>query len=137
MICIFIRKALSAKQVGCDIMAHLSCPFRYIVGKYGIDLDTRKYQKQICKILDGIIENSIAMEIITSGIGTAFGKLMPEGWIIEKFKEKGGYLVTLGSDAHVPENVGKGFEQAKELLKSLAFDGYYYFQKRERVFAKL
>lgn len=133
----FDEVLLMVNQVDCDIMAHLTCPFRYIVGKYGIDIDTRKYEGQICKILDYVIENSIAMEINTSGIGTKFGVFMPENWIIEKFKKKGGYLITLGSDAHVPENTGKGFDMAIDLLKSLGFDGYYYFQKRERVFVKL
>jgi histidinol-phosphatase (PHP family) len=119
-----------------DIMAHLTCPFRYIVGKYGICVDTRKYESQISKILDCIIEKSICMEINTSGIGTAFGVLMPEKWIIEKYKAKGGYLISLGSDAHAPENAGKGFDSAISLLKSLGFEGYYYFEKRERVFCK-
>lgn len=123
--------------VNCDIMAHLTCPFRYIVGKYGINVDTKSYEDQICKILDCIIEKSICMEINTSGIGTRFGALMPERWIIEKFKSMGGQYITLGSDAHAPENVGKGFVEAIELLKSLGFEGYYYFEKRKRVFVEL
>lgn len=133
----FDELLLMVSTVKCDIVAHLTCPFRYIVGKYGIIVDTKSYEDQICKILDCIIEKSICMEINTSGIGTPFDTFMPERWIIEKFKSKGGYLITLGSDAHTPENVGKGFEEAIELLKSLGFEGYYYFEKRKRTFVEL
>ena len=132
----FDELLLMVSTIDFDIMAHLTCPFRYIVGKYGINLDTRKYEDQISKILDCIIEKNICMEINTSGVGTGFGTFMPDGWIIEKFKKKGGYLVSLGSDAHMPENVGKGFDKAIDLLKSLGFDGYYYFEKRKRIFVK-
>ena len=117
------------KTVPCDIMAHLSCPFRYINGKYNLKIDTRLYRQQILEILRYIIKNSIAMEINTSGKDT-----MPEGWIIEEFKKMGGYLITLGSDAHTPENIGKDFEKTIQALKNLGFDGYYYFEKRQRIF---
>ncbi|MBQ7761148.1 MAG: histidinol-phosphatase HisJ family protein [Clostridia bacterium] len=123
--------------VDCDIMAHLTCPLRYICGKYNIKIDMLKYQEQIDKILDLIIEKSVAMEINTSGIGTVFDNFMPFAWIIERFKQKGGYLVTLGSDAHIPQNVGKGFELAIKLLKELGFDGYYYYEKRKSIFCKI
>lgn len=133
----FDELLMMVEQVDCDIMAHITCPFRYIVGKYGINVDIRKYEGQIDKILDCIIEKSISMEINTSGIGTAFGTFMPSEWIIQKFKEKGGYLVTLGSDAHVAQCIGKGFAQATALLKALGFDGYYYYEKRKKVFVKI
>ncbi|MBQ7226271.1 MAG: histidinol-phosphatase HisJ family protein [Clostridia bacterium] len=117
----------------CDIMAHLTCPLRYINGKYGLGVDSLNYKAQIEKILDLVIEKSIAMEINTSGIGSFYGQLMPEPWIIKRFREKGGYLITLGSDAHTPENVGNGFDKAIELLKSYKFDSYYYYENRKAV----
>lgn len=117
------------KTVPCDIMAHLSCPFRYINGKYGLNIDTRLYREQILEILRYIIKSSVAMEINTSGKDT-----MPEGWIIEEFKKMGGHLITLGSDAHIPECVGKDFEKTIQTLKKMGFKGYYYFEKRQRIF---
>ena len=117
----------------CDIMAHLTCPLRYINGKYGLGINSLDYRVQIEKILDHVVENSIAMEINTSGIGSFYGQLMPEPWIIKRFKEKGGYLITLGSDAHMSKNVGNGFDMAISLLKSYGFDSYYYFENRKAI----
>lgn len=116
-----------------DIMAHLTCPLRYINGKYGLNIDSKKYESKIIPILEYVIKNDIAMEINTSGIGTNFGVLMPENWIIKKFKEMGGHIITLGSDAHAPENVLKGFDDTIKTLKEYGFDGYYYYEKRKKI----
>ena len=114
-------------------MAHLTCPLRYINGKYGLGVNSLKYEKQIDKILDYVIEKSIAMEINTSGIGSFYGELMPDPWIIKRFKNKGGYLVTIGSDAHASQHVGNGFDVSINLLKEYGFDSYYYYEKRKAV----
>lgn len=124
-------------KIPCDIMAHLTCPLRYINGKYKLNVDIKKFENKIIKILEFIIDNSISMEINTSGIGIAYESLMPDTWIIKKFKEMGGYLVTLGSDAHISENVGKGFDSAIALLKKHGFNGYYYYENRKRVFCEI
>ena len=123
----------TVKSVDFDIMAHLTCPLRYINGKYGLKVDTRKYESKIVPILEYIIKNGIAMEINTSGIGSAYDCFMPENWIIKKFKEMGGYLVTLGSDAHISKNVCKDFDKAIDTLRSMGFTGYYYFENRKAI----
>ncbi|MBQ9121699.1 MAG: histidinol-phosphatase HisJ family protein [Clostridia bacterium] len=125
------------RQIPCDIMAHLTCPLRYINGKYGRNVDTRKYEDKIIPILQYLIDRSISMEINTSGVGTAYGCFMPDEWIIEKFRKTGGYLVTLGSDAHVSENVGKAFEQAINFLKRCGFKSYFYYQNRTPISIEL
>ena len=114
-------------------MAHLTCPLRYINGKYGLGVDAMRYKAQIEKILDLVVEKGVAMEMNTSGIGTTYGTYMPDPWIIRLYKEKGGYLVTLGSDAHTPENAVKVFDSAMELLQKYGFDGYYYYQDRKPI----
>ncbi len=121
------------KSVPCNVMAHLTCPFRYLTHKYKIKAETEKYREKIEKIINYIIENSIAMEINTSGYGIESIGLSPDEWIIKLFKEKGGYLITLGSDAHVPENVSKGFDSVIKMLKEYGFEGYYYFENGKSV----
>ena len=117
-----------------DIMAHLTCPLRYIVGKYHMCVDITKYEAQIRKILDYVVKNSISMEINTSGIGGFYNALMPDEWIIKMFFEMGGRFITLGSDAHIPSGVANAFEQVISYLKSLGFEGYYYYKKRKPIF---
>lgn len=127
----------TAVKVPCDILAHLTCPLRYINGKYGRDFDIRKFWDIIERILLHIIEHSIALEINTSCINTPFNSFMPDEWIAEKYRSMGGYLVTLGSDAHVSQNAANGFQEAVLMLKKLGFTHCYYYKNRKPVSYKI
>ena len=121
----------------CDIMAHLTCPLRYINGKYGRGVDSRAYEEDITRILEYIIVHGIALEINTSGMGGANDSPMPDKWIIEKFKSMGGYLITLGSDAHIAANASNGFEQIIDYLRNIGFENIYYYKNRINIQCKL
>ncbi len=114
-----------------DVMAHLSCPIRYINGKFERGMDLARYEQRITDILKIIIEKNKALEVNTSGIGTSLGDTMPPKWVVKKYRELGGELVTIGSDAHVAQNAGNWFDGAIQMLKSLGFDAYYYYEKRK------
>jgi len=118
------------QTIPCDIMAHLTCPLRYINGKYGLQMDVHRFEPQIRKILAYIIDHAIALEINTSCLGSAYDSFMPEEWIVALYREMGGYLVTLGSDAHAAENLGKGFSEALALLRKYGFRNYYFYRDR-------
>ena len=121
----------TVQYLDCDIVAHLTCPLRYINGKYGRGVDAYKYRDKILEILDVIIKRPLCLEVNTSGIGTPHGELMPPKWILREYKEKGGCLVSLGSDAHSPERIANGFDSTIELLRECGFDAYYYYKQRK------
>ena len=121
------------KTLDCDIVAHLTCPLRYINGKYKLNLDIFANREKILQILDCIVDKSLSLELNTSGLGTEHNSFMPDLWILEEYRKRGGYLVTLGSDAHIPENTGKFFDTAIEMLKKCGFDSYYYYENRKAV----
>lgn len=129
----FDEVAEMLEKIPCDVMAHLTCPLRYINGKYNREIDLSVFNEKIEKILKYIIKHAIALEINTSGINTSFNSFMPDEQIIKKFKELGGYLVTIGSDAHVSERIGNGLEDAIALLRKYGFRNYYYYQNRENI----
>ena len=119
----------TVENASIDIMAHLTCPVRYINGKYGRNIDVRVFGEKIERILQVIIDKHIAMEINTSGFDS--GMLMPDVWIIEKYRDMGGVLITLGSDAHVSANASKGFEEVAKILKEKGFDKCFYYKDRK------
>ena len=53
--------------------------------------------------------------------------------ILKRYKELGGYLITLGSDAHNVEALSQDFNKAFEILKELGFTSYYYYEKHNPV----
>lgn len=113
-----------------DILAHLTCPLRYIVGKFKRKVDLSKYTEKIKYILNFIIENKIALEVNTSSF-ELLGDFMPPRDIIKLYRDMGGYLITLGSDAHIPENASISFENAISTLKEIGFENIFYYKERK------
>ncbi len=114
-----------------DILAHLTCPLRYINGKYNLGIDAHMYSNKISEVLSAIIKNKKALEVNTSCLGEGYNEFMPEEWIISLYKKMGGHLITLGSDAHTAEKVGHEFDSAIKMLKRNGFNYICYFKERK------
>lgn len=113
-----------------DVLCHLTCPLRYINGKYARGLKIDAFRPQIDEILSLIIQKEIALEVNTSGVGGQYDDWLPGTEILQRYYEMGGRLLTIGSDAHVPQNIGNAFQKTKEMLKSIGFSDYCYYEKR-------
>ena len=113
-----------------DVFCHLTCPLRYMNGEYGRGIDIMRFESDIVSILKKMIERRIALEVNTSGIGTPLNELMPDRRILKLYRELGGKLLTLGSDAHTSDRIGGAFYEAAEVLRKIGFGGYYYFDQR-------
>ncbi len=116
-----------------DILAHLTCPLRYMNGKYGLNISCKNYESKITNILKMIVKRGISLEINTSCKGSSYDEFMPEEWIVSLYKKLGGYLVTLASDAHIKENASHRFEDALKMLKRNGFDGAFYYKDRHPI----
>ena len=88
--------------------------------------------EEIMKIL---VAKGKGMEINTSGMDRA-GVFLPTADFLRRFKELGGEIVTVGSDAHDPGRVGQYAPQALEILEEI-FGYVCTFEKRKPVFHKL
>lgn len=117
-----------------DILSHLTCPLRYINGKYKRDIDIQIFEGKIRKILSEIIERGISLEINTSGYASDAPYFMPERDILTLYYKMGGRRVSIGSDAHISANVAVGFDKALELIKSVGFDNYVIYKQRKANF---
>lgn len=113
-----------------DVLAHMTCPLRYITGKYGINVDLSAFDGKITEILKAIINKGIALEVNTSGYA-AIKDSVPGKEILKKYFDMGGYLITLGSDAHIAENASYCFDKAIDALKEIGFKNIYYYKNRE------
>lgn len=112
-----------------DILAHLTCPLRYISGKYGKQIDLTAYDEKLTAILKSIIKKGIALEVNTSSFDV-LGDFFPSKALIERYYALGGYLITLGSDAHVAERASAHFATAIDTLRRIGFKHIYYCKNR-------
>ena len=121
----------TAKNADYDVLCHLTVILRYVVYKYKRQVDIKKFYPVISEILKAVISRDKTLEINTSGF--ADGYLMPDRDIIRMYKLYGGRKITVGSDAHIPENIDIGLHEAVNTLKEMGFDRLTYYIKRTPV----
>jgi histidinol-phosphatase (PHP family) len=80
-------------------------------------------------VSDAIAESGVAVEVSTAGLRKPVGELYPHPAFLAACKERG-VPVTLGSDAHSPDVVGRDFDRARELLRSAGYDTVTVFEQR-------
>ena len=116
-----------------DVLAHVTCPLRYITGKFGIPVDVTAYDRQIDGILRVAVERGLSLEVNTSCTGTAYDELMPYEDIVRRFKALGGTRFTLGSDCHQSARCAAGFDRAVDLLRRLGVTQAVTYENRQPV----
>ncbi len=122
---------------GFDSLGHLTYPLRYIQGEQGVALDLSRHQEKISQVFQALIAQEIALEINTSGLRQKLGETMPGLALLQRYRELGGRLVTLGSDAHCTEDLGKGIDEGMDLLKAAGFTHFAVYEKRRPVLLPL
>lgn len=113
-----------------DTLAHLTYPLRYIVGNYGKPVDMSKFDEIIDEILLTLIKNEKSLELNTAGLRQPIGVTSPDEGILRRYKELGGKLLTIGSDAHYAEHLGAGIDKGYELALKCGFDKIALYQDR-------
>lgn len=68
--------------------------------------------------------DGVALEISTAGLHKHVSELYPDPALLR------GSPITLASDAHVPENVGRDFDQAIELARQAGYETVTVFENR-------
>ena len=66
--------------------------------------------------MEGIAESGIAVEVSTAGLRKPVGELYPARAFLEMVLDAGN-PIALSSDAHTPEDLGRDYDQALELLE--------------------
>lgn len=119
-----------------DVYGHLD----YVV-RYGKTKDTHysydQYRDILDKILETLIEKEKGLEINTGAIRYGLRDLNPCTEIIKRYKELGGEIITIGSDAHEPRFIASGFDRAAEVLTACGFRYYTTFEKRTPSFHRI
>jgi histidinol-phosphatase (PHP family) len=74
--------------------------------------------------------NGVAIEVSSAGLHKPHGKLYPSPAFLAAARERG-LPITLASDAHVPQDVGRDLDRAVEHARSAGYDTVTVFDGRE------
>ena len=118
-----------------DVLAHLT-----YIAKTHSHLAPRpvpfaEHREVIEEILKVLVAKGKGMEINTSGVDRC-GDFLPGKDVLQRFKELGGEIVTVGSDSHRANRVGQYAFDACEILKDI-FGYVCTYENRKPVFHKL
>jgi histidinol-phosphatase (PHP family) len=81
--------------------------------------------------VEAFAEAGVAVEVSTAGLRKPVGEMYPARPFLEMCLEAG-VPIALSSDAHRPEDIGAGYEQALELLAELGVSELCVFERRAR-----
>ncbi|MBO4904618.1 MAG: histidinol-phosphatase HisJ family protein [Lachnospiraceae bacterium] len=119
-----------------DSLGHMDYIVRYGPNK-NADYSYKKYAEYIEPILEFIVKKGIALEINSKGYSAGLGQPNPCKDIIVRYKELGGDIITIGSDAHTPQSMCFEFERVEALLLECGFRQYAVFSERHPEFYPL
>jgi histidinol-phosphatase (PHP family) len=111
-----------------DILAHPDLVKIWGEGRPAPDRDPRFYYEPA---IEAIAESGVAVEVSTAGLRKPVGELYPSHAFAEMCVEAGAEFA-LSSDAHAPDQVGYGYDQALEFLADLGVERICVFEGRRR-----
>lgn len=119
-----------------DVYGHIDYVVRY--GKESKEEFLYTYYADILdSILMTLIEKGKGIEVNTSGFKYDIGGLHPHISILKRYKELGGEILTIGSDAHETRHLAYKFDKAGSILRDCGFKHYTVFKDRKPEFLSL
>ena len=116
-----------------SVLGHLTLPLRYLNELQGFHLTFDDYEKEMEEIFRSLIERGRGIEVNTN---RGNDPLPGEKWL-RMYRDLGGRIITLGSDAHDTANIGCAIRQRQELLKQCGFEKFCTFEKMKPIWHKL
>lgn len=119
-----------------DVYGHLDYITRYVPDK-NYAFSYRKHAGILDSVLKLLIEGGHGIELNTSPLYKGLSAPNPGRDILVRYRELGGEIITLGSDAHKAENTAACFPAARDILTDCGFKYYAVYEKRDLSFQKL
>lgn len=119
-----------------DVYGHLDYMVRY-GPKKDEGYSYEAYRDIFDAILTRLIDMEKGIEINTKGLDKGLRDANPCAGVLRRYRELGGEIVTVGSDAHTPEQIAACFDRAADILKDCGFRYYATFEKRSPSFHRL
>lgn len=114
-----------------DVLSHFDVVKRYS-HRYLGSHDMSPFAGLIDEILAACVAADLTPEINTSSLRQGLSETMPNADTIRRYASLGGKAISIGSDAHRPEDIGAAFDVASQMLREAGLEGVAVFKGRQR-----
>lgn len=127
----YFEEVLRAASSGLgDVLGHLDLVKRFGASRYG-PMNPRAFEGEIREVLQAAVETGTGLEINSSGLRQRPGEPYPSLTVLRWYRELGGELLTVGSDAHHISRLGAEIGDACELARDAGFQAIATFEERQ------
>ena len=113
-----------------DVIGHLDLPKRYAPRTHR-DYDPARYRDRLLPIFDAMIDRGVGFEINTSGLRQTPRTSMPGPVVVRWYSDRGGRVITTGTDSHAAQTVGAGLRKTLDMLSLSGIDAVASFRARK------
>ena len=116
-----------------SVLGHLTLPLRYMNENLGEQMTFDGHYDQCREIFRALIESGCGIECNTNRGNVP----LPDAPLLKLYREAGGEIITIGSDAHSAEYVGCCVRETQALLRTCGFRYFCTFEGGKPTFRKL
>ena len=116
-----------------NVLGHMTLPLRYLHDHLQVDMTFDEHMDAVEEIFRIIIPKGIGIECNTNRGGMP----LPDEKILRRYREMGGEIITLGSDAHHGDHIGCAVASCQELLRQCGFQYFTTFTNGQPEFRPL
>ena len=137
---LYVAELLELSELTCfDVMAHIGYTRRYMLRDgFDLQLTMQNHGDELSDIFRRLIANGKGIEINCSGLrSVGINDSIPGLSILKRYRELGGDIITVGSDAHRTADASVGNDQGMDILRKAGFEYYTVFRQRKPEYIKL
>jgi histidinol-phosphatase (PHP family) len=115
---------------GFDILSHMDVFKRrahLIYGEFAVE----EFETEVRDVWQACIDHGIGIEINTGGMRWRVNEPHPNLTSLKWYREMGGEILTIGSDAHNPADLGYGLDYTIQMAIEAGFAALSRFEKRQ------
>ncbi len=110
-----------------SVIGHIDIVKRY--SEHVLELPKEVFVDAVTPVLEKLIAMGRGIEVNTSGLRQGLNETLPSVEILRKYRALGGEIITIGSDAHNPEDIGHSFKAVLETLLEIGFNHIYVYSQ--------
>jgi histidinol-phosphatase (PHP family) len=125
----YFEELLRAAKSGLGhVLGHFDLVKRHGVHHYGA-FDPTDFEDDIRSVLATAVKQDVGLEINTSGLRQSPREPYPHPTVLRWYRELGGEILTIGSDAHHVDDLGTGLADALSLAQMAGFRAIATFEQ--------